>query len=66
MNKVSDFLCVGYVCLECGTVPLAPVKLTGVCVDMLVWRFTPGDVENCLDVYAFGVGDHRPGPNMRD
>ena len=64
LQKVSDFFCVGYVCLECDTVLLASVQMTIVCVDVLVWRVNPGGVENRLDVYALGAGDDRPGPDV--
>ena len=36
-HKVSDFGFVRYVISECGAVLLAPVHLTGVRVDVLVW-----------------------------
>ena len=54
---MSDFVCVRDVCSECGAVPFAPVQLTGLHVDVLVRRVTPGGVENILDVNALDVGD---------
>ena len=38
--------------------------MTGVRVDVLVWRVTPGGVEDRLDVYALGVGDNQTGTNV--
>ena len=61
---MSDFVCVVYVCLECGTVLLAPVQLTDVRVDVLVRKVVPEGKENRLDVYALGVGDNRPVPDV--
>ena len=66
LHKVSDFVCVGYVCSERGAVPLMPVQLTGVRVDVLVRRVIPGGLEDCLDVYAISVGDNRPGLDLRE
>ena len=65
LHKVSDFFCVGYVFFECEAVLLAPVQLVSVRVDVLVRQVTPGGVEDRLDVCALGVGDNRPGPDVR-
>ena len=56
----SEYLCLCriYICSEWGAVPLAQVHLTDICVDVLVWRVTPGEVEDHLDVYALVVGDN--------
>ena len=64
LYKVSGLVCVGYVCSECGAVPLAQVHLKGIHVDVLVWQVTPGGAEYRIDVYALGVGDKRPGPDV--
>ena len=63
---MSEFVCVGYVCSECGAVLLELFQLTGVRVDMLVWRVAPEGVKDCLDVYALRFGNNQTGPDVWD